>query len=91
MNEELFNNIPHFIKNRCHLKCLQGYFTMYNDTVLIRIWEVVPPIPYYMIPEYFCQKNQYVSIFTYDYIISKFEEIKKKKLDTIYQTESMKT
>ena len=46
---------------------------MYNDKVIIRIQEVVPPITDYIIPVDFCQKNELVINFTTDNIRSKFE------------------
>ena len=35
INNEIFNNIPHFIKNILHVNCLQNGFIMYNDKVII--------------------------------------------------------
>ena len=60
MHEGLFNNIPHFIKNSLRINCMQGVFVVYNDKVSICKQELVPQITYYAIPDYFCQKNQYV-------------------------------
>ena len=34
-HNEILNNIPHFIKNRLHVDCLQGGFVMYNNKVIL--------------------------------------------------------
>ena len=41
-----------------------------------------------MVPEDFCQNNQYLITFTTDENISKFEVFTNNKLDTLYPTES---
>ena len=50
-------NIPHFIKNRLHVDCLQGGFVMYNDKVILLKIELIPPITDSMIPVDFCQNS----------------------------------
>ena len=54
---EIFNNIPHFIKNCIHFGCLQYGFFVYNNKVILCKREVIIPIPDSMIPVYFCQNN----------------------------------
>ena len=36
IHNEIFNNIPHFIKNRLHVDCLQDGFVMYKNEVILR-------------------------------------------------------
>ena len=36
IQNEIFNNIPNFIKNRLHVECIQDSFVMYNDKVILR-------------------------------------------------------
>ena len=55
IQNELFNNIPHFIKNRLRVDCIQDGFVMYNYKLMLRKIEVIPPIPDSMIPVDFCQ------------------------------------
>ena len=56
VHNEIFNNIPHFIKNRLHVDFLQYCFVMYKNKVIIRKREVIPTIPNSVIHVYFCQK-----------------------------------
>ena len=53
---EIFNNIPHFIKSLLHVDFIQYGFVMYKDKVTIHKRELVIPIPYSMIPVDLCQK-----------------------------------
>ena len=53
IHNEIFNNIPHFIKKRLHVDCLQDGFVMYKNKVILRKIEFIPPIPDSMIPMYF--------------------------------------
>ena len=57
IHHEIFNNIPHFIKNRLHVNFIQDGFVMYENKVIIRKRKTMSPIPDYMIPLYCCQKN----------------------------------
>ena len=50
VHNEIFINIPHFIKICLCVNYLQYGFVMYNDKVLIHKQEVVPHINYSMIP-----------------------------------------
>ena len=38
VHNEIFENIPHFIKNCLHVSFLQDGFSMYNNKVLIHKW-----------------------------------------------------
>ena len=62
---------------------------MHNENVLIHKWEVITPIPDYMIPLDFCQNNQHVINFTTDDMISEFKTSTNHKLDIFYWTESV--
>ena len=73
MNDEMFNNIPHFIKNHLCGNCLQGDFVMYNYRVPIFKQEVFRTIPDSMIPVDLFQKNQFMIKFTTDDMIFQFE------------------
>ena len=57
IHDEIFNNLPYFIKNRLHVDCLQDGFVMYKNKVKLFKIEVIPPINAYMIPDDFCQKT----------------------------------
>ena len=57
IHNEIFNNIPNFIKNCLNIDCLQGGFVMCNDKVIIFKIEVIRPITYSMITVDFCQKK----------------------------------
>ena len=89
--KEVFNNLPHFIKNILHVNCLHNILLVYNDNVLIRKLQAIPPIPYFIIPVDYCQNIQYIINFTSDDMISKVEVFKNHKLDTFYITEIMRT
>ena len=54
IHNEIFNNIPHFIKNRLHFDFIQDDFSMYNDKLLIRKIQVIPTTPDTMMPMDFC-------------------------------------
>ena len=56
IHNEIFNNIPHFIKNRLCFDCLQVGFVVYKNKVVIFKREFIPSIPDYMIPVYFIKK-----------------------------------
>ena len=56
IHNEIFKNIPHFIKKRLHIDCIQDSFVMYKNKEIIRKIEVIPPITDYMIPMDCCQK-----------------------------------
>ena len=57
IHNEIFKNIPHFIKNCLCVNFLQDGFGVYNDRVrIIKIW-VVTPITDYMVLLYFFQNN----------------------------------
>ena len=59
IHNKIFNNIPHFIKTRLCVNCLQDNFRMYNDKVFILIIEVINPIPNYD-PSEFLFKKKYI-------------------------------
>ena len=63
---------------------------MYNNRVIIRKREVIPPITDHMITDYFCQNQSSVINFTTDDVISKFELFSKNMMNNIYITESMR-
>ena len=75
---EMFNNIPHFIKNHLHVDYLQDGFVMYKNEEILLKKEVIPPIPDYMIPEDFCQKTLFIINFTTDDRTSKLFFSRKK-------------
>ena len=54
IHNEIFNNMPHFIKNFLCVDCLQDGFVVYKNKVIIRKIEFIPNILDYMIPAYFC-------------------------------------
>ena len=54
---EIFNNIPHFIKNHLPVDCLQDVFVMYNNKVKLCKIEVIPVIHDSVIPVDCCKKN----------------------------------
>ena len=56
IHNEIFNNIPYFIKNRLHVDCLQDSFVIYNDKLILHKREVIFNIPDYMIPVNYCKK-----------------------------------
>ena len=58
----IFNNIPYFIKNRHRVNCNQDCFVMYNDKLLIRKIEVIPPILDSMIPVDCCKNISLISL-----------------------------
>ena len=62
---------------------------MYNYNVLICKLGLTAPIPGSIIPVDCFQKNFYVTIFTSNDMISKFEAFTYHKLDAYYLTESM--
>ena len=89
-HNEIFNKIPHFIKNRPRVNFLQDGFVMYNCTVLILKREVIHHIPDFIIPVYFCQKINPLLIFllkTWHPILNCFL----KKIGSLYLTEIMRT
>ena len=53
----IFNNIPHFIKNRLHVDCLQDGFLTYKNKVIIFKRIFIRPIPDSIIPVDLRQKN----------------------------------
>ena len=55
-HSEIFNNIPHFIKNCLHVDYLQDGFVMYKNKIILLKREVVPHITDSMIPAGCCQK-----------------------------------
>ena len=57
IHDEIFNNLPYFIKNRLHVDCLQDGFVMHKDKVIICEIEVINPITDYMIHMDYCQKQ----------------------------------
>ena len=57
IHNEIFKNIPNFIKNRLRVKCLQDILVVYNYKVLIHKLNVIPPIPDSIIPVGFCRNN----------------------------------
>ena len=79
MHNEIFNNIPHFIKTFIRVNCLQDGFVVYNDKALLIKWEVIPNITDSMIPVDLCQNNENVNNFTTDDIRSKFEVFQREK------------
>ena len=83
--------MSYLIKKYLHVNYLQDNCFVYNGRLLVRKWEVIIPITDYIIPEGFCQNNQYVINFNTDDMISKFEAFTKNNLDTLYLTESMRT
>ena len=91
IHNEIFNNIPHFIKSCLHFNYLQDDFFMYNDKVLIIKRESITYIADSMIPLYFCQNNEPVFNFTTDDMRSKLEEFSKNRMDALYLTEIMRT
>ena len=91
IHNDIFNNIPYFIKNCLHFNCLQDRFVMYNDKVLRIKQEVVPPIPDSVIPVYSCQNNYHVINFTNDDMRSKFGAFSKDKIGVLYLTKIMIT
>ena len=58
VHNEIFNNIPHFIKNRLRVYFIQDSFVLCNNKVILLQIEVIHPIPGYMISVYLC-KNIY--------------------------------
>ena len=50
IHNKIFKNIPHFIKNRLHVDCLQDGFVMYNNKVILQKIEVITSINSSMIP-----------------------------------------
>ena len=64
---------------------------MYNDKVLIRKHEFIPPITDSVIPLDFCQNNETVINFTINDITSKSEAFFLNKIDPLYITESIRT
>ena len=91
IHNEIFNNIPHFVKKCLNANCLQYGFVMYNKTVTIFKSEVILPIPVYMIQDNLCQNNDHVINFTTNDMRSKFEAFSKNKLYALYRTESTRT
>ena len=92
IQNEIFNNIPHFIKKRLHVDCLRDRFVMYKDKVIISKRELIPPIPDYMLPVDFCKKiNLPINNFTTYDMTYTFELFSKKKMNYLYLTESMQT
>ena len=57
IHNEIFNNIPHFIKICLHDDFIQDGLVMYRNKILILKREVIPPIHDYMIPVAFCQNK----------------------------------
>ena len=57
IHNEVFNNIPHFIKNNLHVDCHQDDFFMYRNKVIVWKIEFIPPIIDSKIPIYLCKKN----------------------------------
>ena len=57
IHNEIFNNIPHFIKNCLHVDFLKYDFVMYKDKVIICKGGVIIPITGFMMPVDLCQKN----------------------------------
>ena len=88
--DEIFNNIPHFIKKKhLHFDWLQDGFVMYKNKLILGKRKVIPPIPDSMIPVDYCQHNTSIIHFTNDDITSKFEFFSKNKNNNLYLTESM--
>ena len=50
IHNEIFKNIPHFIKNHIHVDFIQDGFVKYRDRLLIQKIEVITPVPGSMIP-----------------------------------------
>ena len=63
VDNEIFNNTPHFIKTRIRVNFIQDGFAVYNDTLLIFQPEFIPLIHGYMIPVDFRQKINLLQIF----------------------------
>ena len=89
IHKKKFNNIANIIKNILHVNCLHDISVMYNYNVLICKLGLTAPIPDSIIPVDCFQKNFYVTIFTSNDMISKFEAFTYHKLDAYYLTESM--
>ena len=47
IHNEIFNSIPHLIKNCLHVHCIQYGFFMYKKESILSKREVIPPIPDY--------------------------------------------
>ena len=48
-HNEIFNNIPDFVKNGLPVDCLKNGFVMYKNKVILRKRDLIPPIPDSMI------------------------------------------
>ena len=55
VHNEIFNNIPHFIKNHLRVYFIQDGFFMCNNKVILRQIEVIHTIPESMISVYLCK------------------------------------
>ena len=66
-------------------------FVMYNVNIIICKQGVNTPIPVYIIPVDFFQKNKYVINDCTDEMISTFEAYAYQKMDTLYIIESTRT
>ena len=91
INNKIFNNIPHFIKNCQHVDCLQDGFVMYNDKVTLCKREVIPHITYSMIPINSLKRKETIINVTTDNMTSKFELFSNNKINALYLNERMKT
>ena len=49
--------MPHLIKNSLHINCLKDGFVMYNDKLLIRKRDLIPPVTDSMIQVNFRKNN----------------------------------
>ena len=82
-----YSTIYHISSNlRLRSNCLKVGFVVYNDKLLIRKRESIPPIPDYMIPVDLFQKNKCVINFTNNDMRSKFEMFLKNNMDALYLT-----
>ena len=57
VHNEIFNNIPHFVKNRLHVDCLQDGSVMYKNKVILSKREFIHTIPEFMMPVDCCKKS----------------------------------
>ena len=64
---------------------------MHKNKLIIHKREGIPPIPDYIIPVGFCNKNASITHLITGEMTSKFELFLKNKMNNLYSTKSMQT